>query len=199
MEHSWELGGKMLVQDLPFQGWSALDSTLHRWRHKRLLALEYVSHFTLSLAGSLYGGLHIFAWNGPFTTTTERNLWRASCMIIAGPLPVALAASLILAPVLRFFFLGRASFVAFMEYYVYHSFDLVFELIEQGFRVARISHILSITAILGSIAISCIAVMLYLAARVYLIVECFINLAHLLDAAFQEPEWSPYIPHFGAG
>jgi hypothetical protein len=41
--------------------------------------------------------------------------------------------------------------------------------------------------------------LVYVAARLYLVVECFINLAHLPDEVFKQPEWSVYIPHFGAG
>jgi hypothetical protein len=41
--------------------------------------------------------------------------------------------------------------------------------------------------------------LLYAAARVYLVVECFINLAHLPEAAYQQPRWSQYIAHVGAG
>ncbi|KAH6714664.1 hypothetical protein BKA61DRAFT_481402 [Leptodontidium sp. MPI-SDFR-AT-0119] len=36
---------------------------------------------------------------------------------------------------------------------------------------------------------------LYLFSRVYLIVECFINLFHLPQSVFQTPNWSQYFPH----
>ncbi|KAF2141460.1 uncharacterized protein K452DRAFT_272338 [Aplosporella prunicola CBS 121167] len=38
---------------------------------------------------------------------------------------------------------------------------------------------------------------LYLLARVFLVVESFINLAHLPDSAFELPQWSRYFPHIG--
>jgi hypothetical protein len=41
--------------------------------------------------------------------------------------------------------------------------------------------------------------LVYVAARVYLMVECFLNIAHLSGQVFQEPRWSQCIPHFGAG
>jgi hypothetical protein len=31
------------------------------------------------------------------------------------------------------------------------------------------------------------------------VVECFINIAYLPEGVFEEPRWSRYIPHFGAG
>jgi len=35
----------------------------------------------------------------------------------------------------------------------------------------------------------------YLAARVYLVVQSFLQLAHLLDSAYALPKWSQYFPH----
>lgn len=37
----------------------------------------------------------------------------------------------------------------------------------------------------------------YLFARVYLVVECFIEVAYLPDSAFTTPVFTRYIPHFG--
>ena len=39
------------------------------------------------------------------------------------------------------------------------------------------------------------AILLYALARVYLVVECFINLSHLPPSAYQLPRWSQYVPH----
>ena len=35
----------------------------------------------------------------------------------------------------------------------------------------------------------------YVVARVYLVVECFINLAYLHDSVYEMPSWSQYFPH----
>lgn len=40
-------------------------------------------------------------------------------------------------------------------------------------------------------------VVLYCLARVYLVVESFINLFHLPDSAYLLPSWSPWVPHIG--
>lgn len=40
-------------------------------------------------------------------------------------------------------------------------------------------------------------IVLYVLARVYLVVECFINLAHLPESAYELPKWSQYVPHIG--
>ncbi|KAK3497360.1 uncharacterized protein B0T23DRAFT_426481 [Neurospora hispaniola] len=38
---------------------------------------------------------------------------------------------------------------------------------------------------------------IYTLARLYLVVVCFINLAHLPDTAYLVPNWSRYVPHIG--
>ena len=35
----------------------------------------------------------------------------------------------------------------------------------------------------------------YILARAYLVVECFINVFHLPAGVFKTPEWSTYFPH----
>jgi hypothetical protein len=37
--------------------------------------------------------------------------------------------------------------------------------------------------------------LVYVVARVYLVVECFINLAYLRDSVYEMPSWSQYFPH----
>jgi hypothetical protein len=39
------------------------------------------------------------------------------------------------------------------------------------------------------------SILFYTVARVYLVVECFINVAHLPDGAYQVPRWAQYVPH----
>ena len=38
-------------------------------------------------------------------------------------------------------------------------------------------------------------ILLYVFARAYLIVECFINIAHLPEQVYELPSWSQYVPH----
>lgn len=39
------------------------------------------------------------------------------------------------------------------------------------------------------------ATLLYLLARVYLVVECFLSLFHSQPGLFRQPNWGPYFPH----
>jgi hypothetical protein len=42
-----------------------------------------------------------------------------------------------------------------------------------------------------------VLVVLYVVARVYLVVESFVNLSHLPESAYEVPRWSLYVPHIG--
>ena len=54
--------------------------------------------------------------------------------------------------------------------------------------------LLTIPRVLFDLAVAA-AILLYCLARVYLVVECFINLSHLPESVFQVPVWSQYVPH----
>lgn len=47
--------------------------------------------FAFALAGVLYGGLHLLAWNAPFASATQNILWRVSGIVIAASGPVVVA------------------------------------------------------------------------------------------------------------
>jgi hypothetical protein len=184
--------GKMLARGTSIADLSSPDEALKQWRRPKSLTPSTVLFTGLLLAGSLYGGIHLFAWNGPFPSGTERLLWRISCLIIASP--VALVLLLIVAIIAFFVYwllveiidiiLPIKSILSWL-YAPIHTF-LETELGDGIFW-------LMFFGICGMLAL------VYAAARTYLVVECFINIAHLPDAVFQEPNWSQYIPHFGAG
>jgi hypothetical protein len=39
----------------------------------------------------------------------------------------------------------------------------------------------------------------YIVARVYIVVESFLDLAYLPEGVYNTPKWSNYLPHFGTG
>jgi hypothetical protein len=51
----------------------------------------------------------------------------------------------------------------------------------------------------GGYAVCAVLCVAYLAARFYIVVECFLNLAHLPLGVYNVPAWSRYIPHLSAG
>jgi hypothetical protein len=184
--------GKMLTQGTSIASLSSPDKALKQWRRSKTLSPDSVLWTGLLLAGSLYGGIHLFAWNGPFPSGTERLLWRISCLIIASPVGVVL---LLLA-------------VAGVAIAIYVVLSLLNEImpIERMFSwlyIPIFDYLESETGsmIFGSVIVVIITLLalVYAAARMYLVVECFINIAHLPEAVFKEPNWSQYIPHVGAG
>ena len=114
-----------------------------------------------TLAGLVYGGIHLLAWYEPFHTHVERLLWRISAITIAA-----------------------SGFTLVLWFWI--SIDLL----EIGRVSSKVLETFGyFTTILG--------ILLYLFARTFLVVECFISLPYLPDSSFSQPQWSYYFPHTG--
>jgi len=176
------------------------------YKHRRSLMADRVSLFRntgpkeatwssflsgiipLYLAGAFYDGFHLLAWNASFRTRVEQLLWRISATTITsitGPnvvLVILIAIALIVSelgedvsrstpgPIRN----PKSSILHFVGKVMYWGSVLV------GFVL-----FLSLAA-LNSI---------YVFARAYLIIECFLQLPYLPEAAFQVPNWSLYWIH----
>lgn len=126
------------------------------------------------LGASIYGGLHLLAWNGPFGSRALRLLWHISGIVVASPLAITIAT--------------WPALLLYRKYLKRHSDSDIWY---QWFY-AR-------TVIYTAKAVGAVAGLLYLAARLWLFIGCFMNIAHLPDEVFREPEWSRIIPHLGGG
>ena len=143
--------------------------------------------FGLAAAGSLYGGLHLVAWNAPFSSRPEEIMWRiaASSVTFTGLLfgPFVLWSQL---PAAKRGLAGLTNTRA------------------EGQRIrqrkeGRVKVWIEI-ALAGVVFLLMFTVMpllwlAYVFSRVYLVVECFKNVAHLPAGAYQIPQWSSYVPH----
>lgn len=121
----------------------------------------------LTIVGILYGGLHLLAWNAPFNTNVERLMWQISGIAIASFGPL-------FSVLCRTWYLGR-----FKPFKLYRSGGSIISL---GRKLEAL--------------ISVCYSPLYLLARLYLVVECFVDLPCLPDSAFTTPNFTLYIPHF---
>jgi len=121
----------------------------------------------------VYGGLHLFAWNAPFHTRIEELLWKISGIVVASIGPVLIPT-------------WRGYIYAYNRWFRRHDRTRK-ELIELIGRIFQ----MMVGLLFGSYLLS------YLLARVYLVVECFIEVAYLPDSAFTTPVFTRYIPHFG--
>ena len=123
------------------------------------------------LAGLFYGGVHLVVWNRPFRGKIDELLWKLSgiSILVSGIPPVI---SLL------------AEGFAFKKYYL-HSTGI------RGTELAKqiLHQFCSMFFILF--------LFLYIFARVFIITECFLDVFHLPDSAFEVPQWSQYFPHIG--
>ncbi|THV71660.1 hypothetical protein D6D29_09577 [Aureobasidium pullulans] len=133
---------------------------------------EPLSFISLSIVALVYGGLHLLAWNAPFNTTVEAILWKISGISVASIGPASAI------------FVGCVS---------------VIDHPPASSPSIRGALWLILGIILWTIGFLFIGgyILLYLFARVYLVVECFIEVAYLPDSAFTTPVFTRYIPHFG--
>lgn len=121
-----------------------------------------------SAAGLMYGGLHALAWFAHFESPIQQLLWRISACVVAGGLPMSLTLLILSDIDERDIPEHRNSWTNIYGYITVFMFLLAFLVFPA-----------------------------YVLARAYLVVECFINLAHLPAGVYDVPKWSAYFPHIG--
>ena len=117
------------------------------------------------VAGLIYGGLHALAWSAHFQSSTEQLMWQISACVVIGGFPIL-----------------------FVLIWVIDN--LPDERRLSGWR--RYMH--DISVILDGLLMLILAVV-YILARAYLVIECFINLSELPAGVYDMPNWSAYFPH----
>ncbi|KAL8683913.1 MAG: hypothetical protein Q9186_000124 [Xanthomendoza sp. 1 TL-2023] len=133
------------------------------------LAGPFISGFIA--AAIFYGGLHILAWSAHFRSSYEQLFWRISACLVVGGLPVIY--TLLLS--------------SLWVRDIYHDRGCLWSSPWSRFIRDVLRCFLWGSSLLVLVA--------YIAARAYLVVECFINLSHLPAGVFDMPKWSAYFPH----
>lgn len=133
---------------------------------------EWLHFFTgISIAGVIYGGLHLSAWGAPMSHVI-RMLWRISSIVVASTgvmwLPIQCYIKLDSAVLKNEATRGE------ILYYI-------------GIWRKEIERVM--LTYMAALAV------VYAAARIFLVVECFINVRHLPASTFEVPTWSQYFPH----
>ena len=197
-----------------------------------------------TVAGLIYGGLHLIAWSAPFGSRAEQHLWRISAVTltfsgilfpiwwVAGRVsnmadrldrkdtrrtdydeftpasdPCLESSEGLRIDVTRlsgiripgdlqnnpFYLMGEPAFK--MCRYVIAVIERRTETWTSSKVADSIQNWLAITMALLIVSFWSSLVGLYAMARIYLVVQCFVNLAHLPDSAYQLPYWSQYWPH----
>ncbi|KAL8949030.1 MAG: hypothetical protein Q9222_004826 [Ikaeria aurantiellina] len=150
-----------------------------------------ISALTL-LPGLMYGGLHLALWNSTFPSFAERLLWRVSGIVLFA-VPVLM--SLIVAHRMlygRVF--ARDCALQVPDQLAMDQNAACSESTSPASPVVRVStrEIIFINALYG---FSALVGILYIFARVYVIVESFISLRHVPVGVYSDVGWSKYIPH----
>lgn len=129
----------------------------------------------LTTAGLLYGSFHLVAWNAVFPTPQQLMLWRMSGLVLAlsGFVLALINSPIKIYETWRDWKQGSKYANPLTTFPEYITFPII----------------IFYWIILGSCWI------LYIFARVYLVVECFLTLKHLPPSALKVPIWSQYIPH----
>lgn len=128
--------------------------------------IYFSSGIAVAVAVFFYGGLHLLAWNAPFASTAESVLWKSSGTVVAS------------------------------SGILYLSISILFKTsqhIRDGPKPGsgwlwRLGEVFSFVAVFTG-------ALVYIFARAYLTIECFLQLVRLPDSAYQLPSWSQYYPH----
>ena len=135
-----------------------------------------------ALAGLSYGGLHLLAWDVPFTSRAEQVVWRiAASSVTLTPLiflPVVLGYETALPTLSRItrLFQGRRK-----DPNTRNGITWLDPLV--------------ICIIIFFMTVGPLLWFSYVLGRVFLLVECFKNVAYLPEGAFQDVSWPGYLPH----
>ncbi|KAK3345785.1 hypothetical protein B0T25DRAFT_264100 [Lasiosphaeria hispida] len=167
---------------------------------------QWPMYFGFGVTGFIYGGLHCLAWNVPFPTDLERLFWKLSSVTVSstGALLLLVYTWELVPP------------------FWSDSFESVATLFERAggmvadipvgqsraaikkarFRAATRPLIFLLPFLAGLLKVLydvfiILFMMFFCVARLYLVVESFINLAHLSDSVYLLPKWSQYMPHIG--
>lgn len=149
---------------------------------------DYASGALLFLCvfSMIYAFSHLAAWNAHFPSEFERWIWRVSCLAI--PFSIMCVQGTIT-------FMGWA--------FTYPSWPDDRELLEREFEseqefglYTRAKQVWRRRWRFPKLIVR-LSIIIFILARIFIIVEAFISLRSLPIGSFQEVEWSSYWPHFG--
>lgn len=134
-------------------------------RDQRVVRDNYLLLLAGALLSCLYAASHASAWSSHFPSCIEQQLWRGACICIASTIPVAWA---------------------------------FFELVCVYDRIPISSSILRrlVAVPVYSLLLLCwLMLVLYVPARLFIVVEAFISVRSLPIGAFDTVDWTDFWPH----
>jgi len=145
-----------------------------------------------------YGGIHLGAIHTQFPSEIELTLWKSSCIILLGFAGLLLLGILgILALIGVFLILNTylpAAIKSRLESWI-HGLDRLFGKDWLGWGSLYDLALITLFTIASIVLIS--VVLLYVAARLFIVVESFISLRHVPIGVYRTPNtnFMSYIPH----
>jgi hypothetical protein len=154
----------------------------------------------LTLAGVCYGGLHLTAWSSQFPSHAQTMLWRAASVTILATGPFSVAYVLCVCTIgtgLRALKHRRATRHPDRIDADTENLDETSVGSPQQLVTAGVSFALDDAEWLELVdgLIMNYVLLWYAICRAFIVVECFIMLAHLPDTTLAVPQWAAYIPH----
>jgi hypothetical protein len=175
LDFDWKgLGHRMWAMDNAYYSFKHISR--FGGRHSYFVNSVIRSAAGLTLAGACYGGLHLTAWTSRFPSHAETLLWHAASVTITATGPSVIA-----------YALGRV---------VATSIDYDVQ-VRQFLRIRELCWFNPLEWVVESLAkqIFWLWTTWYVLCRAFIVVECFIMLAHLPDTTLEIPRWATYIPH----
>jgi hypothetical protein len=149
-----------------------------------------IQEYCVCFATLLFTGLHVLGWNFAFPSETEKILWRASSLLLFG----VTAAFWIFETAASWARLGRWRWLYLYLFHKQALTRLEEERRERQERNATTRKVIELPLAWEFWTIMPIAV-IYGVARMYQIVETFLQLRHLDSSVFVQVSWSTCLPH----
>jgi hypothetical protein len=130
----------------------------------------------LTFAAACYGGLHLIVWTSTFPSRNEAVIWRVASFTIFMTGPTCALMTLC-------FTLANECIPKRQKVLVQYNTIAMYRAILK-FKVSTMILIVAVLSIW------------YILCRAFIVVECFILLAHIPETALHVPTWAAYIPSF---
>ncbi|KAM0693201.1 hypothetical protein Q7P36_006454 [Cladosporium allicinum] len=197
-------------EDDDFASCPAVADRCTNWDWERLVALDRASFVPLkdlfskgslhlfrtaaglTVAGGYYGGLHMTAWTCQFPSYAETVLWRAASVtiLVTGPFSILSVLCTCIVNTIE---------ASYQDWLPANQIIDAATVIQQTHRwLASISPSYPTYEFLKEGAgrgLLSLCLYWYMFCRAFIVVECFIMLAHLPDTTLEIPRWARYIPH----
>lgn len=188
-----------LPRHQPHHGSSAVGEQARRQHRSHTVR----THLGITLTGFLYGGLHLLAWDATFGSVGEAVLWRVGALSLAASgllVPVSRAEGLVEEVVRPWLEMDEEERDAEEAAHLAEKAKAM-GLWRGGWRrrwwrvykwcflwMVEVLRVLKVMVMVGVATV-------YFGLRIFIFLECLVNVAHLPPSAYDVVNWSQYVPH----